>query len=143
MDKLISKFSRAMTHLSFKQCGLILEDYRPTFDQVHDIFNSLPKDRTTLYDKRLIHSSSSQDYCMYMIKWKVLSISDVHTHPKNGCHMKVLYGKLGEEKHDETDKYFSILTKYQQTFTDSNTAHQIINLHMSQSYSLHVYSPVI
>ena len=80
---------------------------------------------------------------IYFIVWQPNTVSKIHNHSKNGCHMFILKGMIREEVFTKNLSLIDI--KYHCTFNksyiDDNIGyHRIIN-GKQYSYSLHIYNP--
>ena len=78
---------------------------------------------------------------LILIKWDKNSQSSNHYHPENGCILKILDGKLFEERYYNNKIYKkSILNKNEIGYMHDNLGtHKIYAL--EETYSLHLYSP--
>ena len=90
-------------------------------------------DNPNIYEKVIIHKNN--DYELVLINWEKGAFTNYHDHPKNGCVLKVLDGKLYEKSENSSKALIknSINYKLEKEF------HQIIAI--EKSYSLHYYSP--
>ena len=83
------------------------------------------------------------DFELVLITWLPNQHTKLHSHPSNGCLMKVLYGQLHEiiyqnktsyqEKNNKQGEYSFICDKLGK--------HVISNIENSPAVSLHLYSP--
>jgi hypothetical protein len=81
---------------------------------------------------------------VYIIKWDLNKISNIHNHAKNGCYLKLLQGKLQEQifnNHLSLIKTSTINENDISYIQDTLGFHKIINISDIISYSLHFYSP--
>lgn len=85
------------------------------------------------YQKKIIFRN--EDYEIVLISWDYYAKTNYHNHPKNGCVLKVLSGKLLEYTPEET----KILHTNDIGVKNHNEFHQITAL--EKSYSIHYYSP--
>lgn len=101
--------------------------------------NSLDTPGEKNYYKNIIYQDDAFE--LILIKWEKGSETSIHEHPDNGCILKLLEGKLKEERYDKFKKYKSSeLTVNSVGYMHDNLgAHKIIAL--EESYSLHLYSP--
>lgn len=78
---------------------------------------------------------------LILIKWDKNSQSSNHHHPENGCILKILDGKLFEERYYNNKIYKkSILNNNEIGYMHNNLGtHKIYAL--EETYSLHLYSP--
>lgn len=90
-------------------------------------------DEPKTYEKVIIHKNN--DYELVLINWEKGAFTNYHDHPKNGCVLKVLDGKLYERSENGS----KTLIKNSVNFKLENEFHQIIAI--DKSYSLHYYSP--
>ena len=97
------------------------------------------------YEKEIIYKNS--DFELVLISWNKNSITKYHSHPSNGCILKVMDGYLIETKNfdnSQNDKlsnyrYNKILLPDTISISNNNDKHRIKTY--KQSYSLHLYSP--
>ena len=81
-----------------------------------------------------------------LIKWPAGVISGIHDHPKNGCILRVLQGKIKEDSYVNRASPKLTTTKtlkanqiaYQQ---GNEGLHNITNPTKNDTYTLHIYSP--
>lgn len=85
------------------------------------------------YEKKILYRN--KDYELVLINWQKGAVTKYHNHPKNGCVLKVLNGKLNEIDNSNS----VILSKNDVTFKTHNQYHQMVAL--ENTYSLHYYSP--
>lgn len=85
-----------------------------------------------------------------VLTWMPGQMTDIHNHPKYGCIMMPLQGKLTEERFIDIptlqNKFWSgqknIITPGQVTYIDNDLAcHRVSNAGNDIAVSLHVYSP--
>jgi len=102
-------------------------------------FLNLDKLSEKNYYKNIIYQNDAFE--LILIKWEMGSETSIHEHPNNGCILKLLEGKLKEERYDKFKKYKSSeLTVNSVGYMHDNLgAHKITAL--EESYSLHLYSP--
>lgn len=92
------------------------------------------------YSKNLVYSTDNYD--IYYICWKKGQCSKIHDHPKNGCLMKILSGKLKETKYDIHKKIISenTLQINDVGYMEGNKIiHKIEAL--DDTISVHIYAP--
>ncbi len=75
-----------------------------------------------------------------LLCWKPLQETPRHPHPENGCLMKILEGKLVEEKFDGNRVVKKNYSKGDVSYTKPNESHILKNSD-KDSVSLHIYSP--
>lgn len=75
-----------------------------------------------------------------LLCWKPSQETVRHVHPENGCLMKILMGRLIEEKHINNDTVKNLYTKGDVSYTKPNELHILKNSD-KDSVSLHIYSP--
>jgi hypothetical protein len=80
---------------------------------------------------------------IYFIVWQPNTVSKIHNHSKNGCHMFILKGMIREEIYTKnlslTDiNYYSTFDK---SYIDDNIGYHRIKNSDQYSYSLHIYRP--
>jgi len=93
------------------------------------------------YYKELVYKNNLIE--IFVITWSINESSKIHTHPDNGCLMKILYGSLTEEKYDNGLKLIqtNLLNRDKVSYIEGNKIlHKIINQNKI-SVSLHIYSP--
>jgi len=74
--------------------------------------------------------------------WKPEQYSSIHTHPKNGCLMKVLEGSLVEERYILDKVQTKLYKENDVTFIKGNQQHIIKNNSKTKNLvTLHIYSP--
>ena len=95
--------------------------------------NKYKIDEPKKYQKIIIHRND--DYELILINWEKGAFTNYHDHPKNGCVLKVLEGKLYEKSENSS----KTLIKNSVNYKLENEFHQIIAI--DKSYSLHYYSP--
>ena len=85
----------------------------------------------------------NEEYELLLITWLPKQHTKIHLHPKNGCIMKILYGKLNEIRIDnDLNIKENILDINQNTFMCNNYGEHIIsNINNKVAISLHLYSP--
>lgn len=104
------------------------------FSSINTIdINNYKIDEPNKYEKVIIHRND--DYELILINWENGSFTNYHDHPKYGCVLKVLEGKL----YEKTVNKPKILVKNSVNYKLENEFHQILAL--EKSYSLHYYSP--
>lgn len=76
-----------------------------------------------------------------LLCWKPLQETPKHPHPQNGCLMKILEGKLVEEKFiNDSNIIRTIYKKDEVGYIQASEFHILKNLD-ENSVSLHIYSP--
>lgn len=93
------------------------------------------------YHRNLVYRNS--DFEILVISWLPGQKTPIHSHPENGCIMKVLKGQLCETKITQNDK------KFINTYCKNDTSyiHNSIGKHIisndsdNLAVSLHIYSP--
>mgnify|MGYP001482392476 CR=1 FL=1 len=95
--------------------------------------NKYKIDEPNKYEKVIIYRND--DYELILINWEKGASTNYHDHPKNGCVLKVLDGKL----YEISGSKLNILNKNITSFKLENEYHRILAL--EKSYSLHYYSP--
>ena len=94
-----------------------------------------------IYNKILLHKCEKLDYEIILICWEEKSESPIHKHPKNGCLLKVLKGKLNETRYNGENINNMVLTpKSETSYMHDNLGSHKINP-IGDSISLHIYSP--
>lgn len=75
-----------------------------------------------------------------LLCWKPFQETLKHPHPENGCLMKILQGKLIEEKFIKNNSIKTVYTKDEVGYIKAYETHTLKNLE-ANSVSLHIYSP--
>lgn len=75
-----------------------------------------------------------------LLCWKLFQQTPKHPHPQNGCLMKILEGKLIEEKFIDNNKIETVYKKGDVGYIKASESHILKNLD-ANSVSLHIYSP--
>ena len=92
------------------------------------------------YSKNIIFRNKSFE--IILISWLPRHHSRIHSHPENGCIMKVLYGELFELRKDNDIIIENKYKENQVTFMHNKYGKHIIsNISNKPAISLHVYSP--
>tara|TARA_B110000977_G_C10940487_1_gene440694 strand:+ start:145 stop:588 length:444 start_codon:yes stop_codon:yes gene_type:complete len=92
------------------------------------------------YSKQLVYKNYSFE--AYVICWKPGQSSNIHSHPKNGCIMKVLEGTLREERYGTISITEKICKKNDILFIRDTDQHVIENISDTKPLiTLHIYSP--
>ena len=123
-------------------CIYDIENYKDTDWKKHKSFfinSSNSYDKSKKYYKNIIYQNDSFE--LILIKWEKGAQTSIHGHPDNGCILKLLEGKLKEEKYNKFNKYKSSELGINSVGYMHNNlgTHKIIAL--EESYSLHLYSP--
>jgi len=93
------------------------------------------------YNRKIVYKNDSIE--IIVITWSKNQSSRIHTHPENGCLMRILYGELIEEKYNRNLELLgrSIIKKDNISYIEGDViTHKIINSNQI-SVSLHIYSP--
>jgi quercetin dioxygenase-like cupin family protein len=75
-----------------------------------------------------------------LLCWKAFQETPKHSHPQNGCLMKILEGKLTEEKFAVNRNIETVYTKGDVGYIKASELHILRNSTVD-SISLHIYSP--
>jgi quercetin dioxygenase-like cupin family protein len=75
-----------------------------------------------------------------LLCWKPLQETPKHPHPQNGCLMKILQGKLTEEKFLANSSIMNVYNKGDVGYIKASELHILKNLD-TDTVSLHIYSP--
>jgi predicted metal-dependent enzyme (double-stranded beta helix superfamily) len=75
-----------------------------------------------------------------LLCWKPFQQTPIHPHPQNGCLMKILEGKLAEEKFAGNNKIETVYKKGDVGYIKASELHILKNAE-TDSISLHIYSP--
>lgn len=92
--------------------------------------------KTNYYKKNTIYQNKYFE--IVVISWAKNTITPIHSHPENGCILKVLEGKLIENFYDN-EIIITQLNKDNISCRNGGEIHTITAL--EDSYSLHIYSP--
>lgn len=95
------------------------------------------------YNKNVIYRDDKFE--IIFISWGKNAETKIHCHPKNGCIMKILEGKLIEETYNSTFDNKKLGVNYY-NFNDTSYIHNSLYKHKiingkDPSFSLHIYSP--
>jgi len=85
----------------------------------------------------------NEEYELLLITWLPKQHTKIHLHPKNGCIMKILYGKLNEIRIDnDLNIKENIYDRNDIAFMCNDYGEHIIsNINNKVAISLHLYSP--
>jgi len=75
-----------------------------------------------------------------LLCWKPLQETPRHPHPENGCLMKILEGKLIEDKFLDNNNIQTVYKKGDVGYIKATESHILRNTEID-SISLHIYSP--
>ena len=91
------------------------------------------------YYKHIVYKNDLFE--IIVIKWNKGSETKIHSHPKNWCLLKLIEGKLKENRYINNNLYqTSIIEENNVGYMHDNIGqHKIISL--EDSYSVHLYSP--
>jgi hypothetical protein len=119
-----------------RRCVIDCDSQSP--NQLQDVIQYINFQKNT-YTRSKVYSDNNID--IFILSWYPDSKSPIHNHPKNGCILKVLFGKLQEHRYLNNKKYIIIgASKNNQSYIDDTIGtHQIIAL--LPTVSLHIYSP--
>ena len=90
------------------------------------------------YCKTVVHRVDQFE--VMLICWLPHQQTPFHSHPANGCLMKILKGQLNEKRTKENGDKGIVLVKNEVTFLGEGEMHTITNME-DRSISLHIYSP--
>lgn len=95
------------------------------------------------YDYYNFNLHTNDNYEINIINWNKFSSSKIHNHSEMGCILKVLEGKLLEERFNNNLEFINknCLQVGKPYFINNKDVHSIHNIHYGTSYSLHIYSP--
>jgi len=115
------------------------------YQELHDYLNKIKIDFSfyRIEDKTYYRNLLYQDDILeiYLIVWAKDSLAEFHYHPKGGCMMKILQGKLHEDLKllENNQIYSKIYTTGEFSYIDNSIgSHQVKAL--ENTYSLHFYS---
>jgi len=133
------KIKKILENINTTEFRMFIDSYKIVDSKIiYDHTNKCP-----LYTKYYL--STSELFDLVYIKWNVNSYSRIHDHPKKGCIVKILSGKLREEIYR---KYYGTITFDSMYLLNYNSIgykigdrvlHKIIA--EEESESLHVYIP--
>ena len=97
------------------------------------------------YQRVKCYQGINNNFAIYIISWNNFQSSSIHSHPKNGCLLKVLEGVLIEKryKHDRLIKNNKLEKNNVSYIHDNIATHKILNNNNFPVYSIHIYSPPI
>lgn len=75
-----------------------------------------------------------------LLCWKPFQQTPKHPHPQNGCLIKIIEGKLIEEKFINSDKIEAVYKKGDVSYINALEFHVLKNSDLD-SISLHIYAP--
>ena len=80
---------------------------------------------------------------IYFIVWQPNTVSKIHNHSKNGCHMFILKGMLREEIYTKNLSLINInyYSTFDKSYIDDNIGYHRIKNSNQYTYSLHIYHP--
>jgi len=80
---------------------------------------------------------------IYFIVWQPNTVSKIHNHSKNGCHMFILKGMIREEIYTKNLSLINInyYSTFDKSYIDDNIGYHRIKNSNQYSYSLHIYHP--
>ena len=127
-----------LNKLNVLKCFNLIKSYNLDLDSEKEYFNSLITKNPNYYKKILFRNSLFE---LILIRWDKGFESILHKHPKNGCVLKVIKGKIIEHKFFNNELYESkTLSK-----NDMGYMHDILGSHkikaIETSFTLHLYSP--
>ena len=134
LRKLISKLNSKITYTNFKSFKNKL-NYNICNWEKFMKFNNKTYCRNRIYKNDLFE--------IVLITWRPGDCSKLHSHPENGCIMKLLKGTLYETIVSNQNKTINnqYHTKDVSYIDDKKGRHIISNLSDKLSVSLHLYSP--
>jgi predicted metal-dependent enzyme (double-stranded beta helix superfamily) len=111
--------------------------YRPLLEKYND--NTWKKYiiKTDTYDKYSLYEDDLIE--VVMISWNKGCSTKIHSHPENGCILKVLDGNLIETFYDKKEIINNNLLPNQISIRYGGEKHMIYA--KEKSYSIHIYSP--
>ena len=105
------------------------------------VWNNRVRFSSKKYNKVMLFRND--DFELVLISWLPGQHSKMHYHPKNGCIMKLLYGKLHEIRYINSNDFEE--TDYKKNdisyMCDRFGQHVITNIEDTPAISLHLYSP--
>jgi hypothetical protein len=116
-----------------------LEIFRDEFlnSQLED-FDKYVQFKTDNYYSNTLYRTDKFE--IRLLCWKPLQETPKHPHPQNGCLMKILTGKLIEEKFMNNSTIKTVYKKDEVGYIKAPESHILKNLD-TDSVSLHIYSP--
>ena len=122
-----------------KNLGYILEDYDG------DDWKQFCSYCSEKYKRNLVKKDSNIE--MLVLCWDHNQESGIHSHPKNGCIMRVISGSVKEEVYEKFEGNvecvgYNIPSNNDVGYREGeNGLHNIINISEGKTVTLHVYSP--
>ena len=137
MDNLLKLIDSKINHQNLITLYDDFNNFKFTnWEEYIDKFKSSPNKS---YQKYILIKTDV--YELILIKWDKGSETKIHSHQENGCLLKILKGKLKEERFLNELIYKSAIIKENMT----SYMHDILGEHKivaeEDSYSLHLYSP--
>lgn len=126
---------------NFKKMDRYIANYKGT-----DWCNYIENVDDYEYKKIKIPLTNDNDlFDIHLICWGKGAISNIHDHPKYGCHLLLLRGTLNESLYSINNGNFIRNNEYRYgdiSYIDNTLYyHSIHNNSNTESYSLHIYSP--
>lgn len=118
-----------------------LDNYTLSYDDIDIIKNiklSEYKIKKNKYVRNLLYRDNNFE--ILLLAWDKDSSTPTHNHPKNGCVLYLIDGKLKEKRISDHYSIDSIIYKNKQSYIDDSIGKHKIEA-MEKSYSIHIYSP--
>ena len=97
---------------------------------------------TLKYKKNLVYRDN--DFEIFVVGWRPKQSTKIHNHSENGCLFKILEGSIVEQLYDKDMKLLGhkLLKKDMNSYIhNSRCYHSMNNISLTNSVSLHIYSP--
>ena len=130
MDIFITNINHIFSTKDIKELYPIISNYNSNDWEKY-------KTDTNYYTKKVIYKN--KDFEVILISWEKNVITPIHSHPENGCILKVLEGQLEEDYYNTNKIINNVLNKNDIGYRNGGELHTIKAL--EKSYSLHIYSP--
>ena len=116
-------------------CSEIINKYN--FEDYISSFNSVNNNKN-YYKKTLFRNDKFE---LILIRWDKDAETSIHPHPKNGCLLKPIFGKLNETRYLKSNKEKNTELEINKVYYmhDDIGKHKIMA--KDDSYSIHLYSP--
>jgi hypothetical protein len=130
MDKLIKNIIHVFPTKDVKNIYTIIKNYNSN-DWIKY------KKTTDDYTKKIIYQNKYFE--AVLISWNKNTSTEIHSHPKYGCLLKVLDGQLVETVYNKDNIITNVLNKNDIGYRSGGECHTIKAT--KNSHSLHIYSP--
>jgi quercetin dioxygenase-like cupin family protein len=133
------QLQQRLTALTESAIFISLQSFQEEFlNTTLEGFKQLAKFDDNNYCSQILFSADKFE--IRLLCWKPFQETAKHPHPQNGCLMKILEGKLMEEKYVSNTAIKTIYKKGEVSFVSASELHVLKNS-AKDSISLHIYSP--